>query len=80
MAKKAKSIEAAPSVAKSRGKRKLTDEQVIDIVTRYQAGAKQAHLAKEHGVTSPTISSIVHGRTYVWLTGISADVKMKRAA
>ena len=70
---------AKPKGDKSRGKRKLTDAQVLAIVSRYNSNEKQAHLAKEYGVTSPTVSAIVHGRTYVWLTGIGAE-KMKQAA
>jgi hypothetical protein len=62
---------AAPKGGKSRGKRKLTDAQVLEIVERYNDnGVKAAQLAREYGVSHPTISAIVKGRTYVWLTKI----------
>lgn len=64
---------------KSRGNRKLTDEQVINIVERQRAGERQADLAREHNVTSATVSSIMCGKTYVWLTGIGVET-LQRAA
>jgi hypothetical protein len=42
---------------------KLTDEQALDIIARYQAGGVfQAELAAEYGVSQPAISSIIRGR------------------
>jgi hypothetical protein len=64
---------AAPKGGKSRGKRKLTNEQVLAIVARVAAGEKAAHLAKEYGVSHPSVSAILNGRTYVWLTGIGVS-------
>lgn len=56
---------------KSRGKRKLTDDQVLAIVAAYKAGGvTMTNLGKQFEVAAPTISSIVNGRTYGWLTGI----------
>ena len=57
---------------KSRGKRKLTDDQVLAIVAAYNAGGvTMTNLGKQFEVSAPTISSIVNGRTYAWLTKIS---------
>lgn len=56
---------------KSRGKRKLTDAQVLSIVAKYGVGdVTMKTLAAENSVTTATISAIIHGRTYIWLTGI----------
>lgn len=60
---------------KSRGKRKLTDEQVLAIVTTYTAGGiTMTNLAKLYEISAPTVSSIVNGRTYSWLTRIGLDM------
>lgn len=77
--RKAKKVVTDRSQIKSRGVRKLDDSQVLDIVARWTKGAKQSHLAKEYGVANPTISAIVHGRTYVWLTGIGLE-EVRQAA
>jgi len=68
---------------KSRGKRKLTDDQVLAIVAAYRAGGvTMTSLAKQFEVATPTISSIVNGRTYVWLTkiGLAAPAEVAAAA
>ncbi len=57
-------------VRKSRGKRKLTDAQVLDIVKRYTEGVKRGALATAYGVAHGTVTAIVNGKTYSWLTGI----------
>ncbi len=63
----------APQGGKSRGKRKLTDAQVLDIVSQHRAGGvTMKALAAQFSVATPTISAILNGRTYVWLTGIGA--------
>ena len=79
--KPAKTKKATGTTGKSHGTRKLTDEAVLTILNRYRRGEKQTHLAKEYGVTNPTIGSIVHGRTYKWLTGLDASREdIKKAA
>jgi uncharacterized membrane protein len=77
-----KKARKAPAGGKSRGKRKLTDAQVLDIVRLSAGGMTQVNLAKDFGVSTPTISSIVRGRTYGWLTGIAvaASVELAEAA
>ena len=77
--RKAKKVVTDKSQVKSRGVRKLSDAQVLDIVARWRNGAKQSHLAKEYGVANPSIAAIVHGRTYVWLTGIGVE-EIRQAA
>lgn len=77
----AKQHRKASKGGKSRGKRKLTDAQVVAIVSAYQAGGNtMTKLAAEYGVSPPTVSAIVNGRTYVWLTGIGAKIEIAEAA
>lgn len=85
MAKKAKAESAAPKTkapkgGKSRGARKLTDAQVLSIVGAFNSGVTMAQLARDNTVSHGTISAIVKGRTYVWLTGIGQSAEMKKAA
>ena len=74
-----KKARKSPQGGKSRGKRKLTNEQVLDIVSQHSAGKAEGQtrvtmkaLAAQFGVATPTVSAILNGRTYVWLTGIGA--------
>lgn len=56
----------------SRGRRKLTDEQVLEIVFRYQAGGvTYKQLGAEYGVKGCSIGAIFFGRSYAWLTGFN---------
>jgi predicted DNA binding protein len=76
----AKAPRKASKGGKSRGKRKLTDAQVLAIVAAYQAGGiTMTALAAEYGVSAPTVSSIVNGRTYVWLTRIGLEALAEAA-
>ncbi len=80
---RAKKGEGTPRVSKggkSRGKRKLTNAQVLEIVARSGNGEKPSKLAKEYGVSHPSISAILKGRTYVWLTKIGAPVEITETA
>lgn len=43
---------------------KLTEAQVIDIVTRIRAGEKQAALAREFNVSAPNITHIKQGHRW----------------
>lgn len=43
---------------------KLDDDKVREILRRHKLGWSVGTLAEEHGVTSTTISSIIHGRTW----------------
>ena len=45
-------------------KRKLSDEQVVEIRNRYANGETQTALAIEFGVSHQTIGAIVRGKTY----------------
>jgi len=68
---------------KSRGKRKLTDDQVLAIVAIYNGGGvTMKSLGIQFEVATPTISSIVNGRTYAWLTkiGLPAPAEIAEAA
>ncbi len=78
MAKKiAKTQSGVPVVGKSRGKRKLTDEQVLNIVASYvPRKVTLKSFAEKYGVSLATISSIVKGRSYSWLTGIAPPMAM----
>jgi hypothetical protein len=59
--------------------RKLTDAQVMEIIELRESGLTLAKLAKQFGVSSTTISSIVRGKTYSWLTGVGLDQERKAA-
>lgn len=49
---------------------KLTEEQVENIYWRYQQGGNTyISLADEYGVDTGTISAILRGKTWAWLTG-----------
>jgi hypothetical protein len=81
MARKRQAVSTAPKPKglKSRGRRRLTDAQVLSIVERYRAGGvTQKELGGEHGVTQVCINAILKGRSYVWLTGIGVE-KPKKA-
>jgi hypothetical protein len=59
--------------SKSRGKRKLSDDQVLAIVSAYLGrgkGPTMKAIAEDYDVTVGTVSAILRGRTYVWLTNI----------
>lgn len=78
-----KKVRKVAKGGKSRGKRKLTDDQVLAIVAAYSAGGvTMTNLAKQFEVSAPTVSSIVGGRTYVWLTkiGLAAPAEVAEAA
>jgi DNA-binding MarR family transcriptional regulator len=61
----------------TRGRRKLTNEQVLSIVNRYDCGGiSQAALSREYQVTPATISAILRGLSYVWLTRIGFDAEV----
>lgn len=49
------------------GNNKLKTEQVKDIKRRLAAGEKKGHLAREYGVTQPTIKRIADGSSWGWL-------------
>lgn len=52
------------------GRSKLTDQDVLAIYRRYRAGGvQQRDLAREFGVSVPTVSMIVHGHRWGHLTG-----------
>lgn len=82
MARKAKQAAPRVAVSKSRGKRKLLDQQVLDIVSARATGAKMTKLAADFAVSVSTISSIINGRTYAWLTkiGLAGDAELAAAA
>lgn len=46
---------------------KLTEEQVLEIRSRYARGWSRVALAAEYGVARKTIWEIVHNKTWAWL-------------
>lgn len=48
--------------------RKLTVEQVREVRVRRAGGELQRTLAAEFGVAQPTISALVHRKSYEWVT------------
>lgn len=68
---------------RSRGKRKLTDAQVLEIVERYRAGGiTQSKLGAEYGIKGPSVAAIMTGKSYAWLTriGVEDPAPLARAA
>jgi len=59
-------------------KRKYTDDQIIDIRTRYADGESQSTLADEYDTTQPYISKIVLGREYADVGGPIANSKERK--
>jgi len=63
-----------PKTNKSRGARKLTNNQILEIVAIYrETHATQKKISKHYNVSQVTISNILRGRTYAWLTGIGRE-------
>lgn len=51
-------------------RKNLTDQNVLDIVNLYNSGIYQYDIAKMFNITQASISSIISGKTYSYLTGI----------
>jgi transposase-like protein len=51
-------------------KAKLTETDVLEIVRLYGAGKTKAEIARQFGVTQPTIYFILNGTSWSYLTGI----------
>jgi len=49
-------------------KAKLTEYQVREMRIYARSGVKQRELAEYYGVTQPSVSDVVSGRTWGWLT------------
>lgn len=61
--------------------RKLTDEQVLEIVKiRTERKLPYKTIGLMFGVTGTNVSLICRGKTYAWLTGIGVEVEERRAA
>lgn len=62
-------------VLRSRGKRKLNNDQVFAIVKAYAApGVTMKMVAAQFDISVGTVQAIVSGKTYKWLTGIGVGV------
>lgn len=72
---------AAVKVNVSRGRRKLTDEQVLAMVGEYIPRVMTLKmLAVKYGVGVGSVHAIIKGRTYAWLTGIGVPTELAQAA
>lgn len=49
----------------------LTEQEVIEIRRRADAGARTSDLAQEFGVTPSAISNVRHRHSWAWLGGVS---------
>ena len=63
-----KRLHGTAQIGEGNGLAKLTDDQVREIVRLRKSGAKQPQLAKQFGVTQPTISDIVNGKRWTHVT------------
>lgn len=77
--KKHKAAQRGPDWIPKRA-RKLTADQVRDIVKRIEAGERQHVLAKEYGVKNNTIGSILTGANWSAVTGIKKRTRQEQAA
>lgn len=78
-----KTAAAKTGPAKSRGPRKLNDTQVQNIVATYKGrgkGPSMKAVAEQFSVSIGTVSSIIRGKTYAWLTGIGVEQPLAQAA
>jgi hypothetical protein len=48
-------------------RQKISDERVVEMLTRYQAGESGADLAAEYGINKTLISQLVNGHRRHWL-------------
>lgn len=70
--KRAESAEKTRNyTGKSRGARKLSDEQVLALVGEYQPRKVTLKaLSAKYGISIGSVHAIIKGRSYAWLTGI----------
>jgi hypothetical protein len=58
------------SAGKSRGARKLTDAQVLALVSEYQPRKVTLKmLSEKYAISIGSVHAIIKGRSYSWLTG-----------
>lgn len=59
---------------------KLTDSQVIEILTRYASGTTQTQLGKDYGINQVTVFSIVRNKTWKHIdrSGLPTIPQLKR--
>lgn len=55
-------------------RRKLTDDQVLEILARSRDGETDASIADDYPVSARTVMNIRTGRTHRWLTGVPDPV------
>jgi hypothetical protein len=48
-------------------RQKITDEQAVDIIVAFRAGARVTDLAVKYGVTKTCISTLANGKRRPWL-------------
>lgn len=62
-----KRLHGTAQIGERNGGARLTDEQVREIIRLRKRGATQPWLARQFGVTQPTISDIVNGKRWLHL-------------
>lgn len=78
---KKRAEKAAVKANGSRGRRVLSDEQVLALVAKYQPRVVTLKmLAAEYGISIGSVHAIIKGRSYAWLTGIGAAPALAEAA
>lgn len=70
------------SSGKSRGARKLSDAQVLALVSEYQPRKVTLKaLGEKYGISIGSVHAIIKGRSYSWLTGRGVEpAAMQEAA
>jgi hypothetical protein len=69
------------TAGKSRGARKLTDAQVMELVAEYKSRVVTLKiLSDKYGISIGSVHAIIKGRSYAWLTGIGVAPAVAEAA
>lgn len=59
-----------PTLGTKNGASKLSEEQVLGVVTRHTSGESIHSLSRSLKISRPSIKAILVGKTWKWLTGI----------
>lgn len=63
------------------GLAKLTETDVLEILSRVASGQKSRAVARDYGVNESTVRNIVHGKTWSWFVAgdVRRDVAIRKA-
>lgn len=64
-------LDADRHLGEAQGANKLTREKVLEIVARCKSGQTFRSIARDYGISNGTVSAIMGGRNWGWLTGFT---------